>query len=264
MSDGSKTQVPQFGIIIPACNEAPVLGRVLEEMLDVLDPRRFAIAVGVNDSSDGTAEVVRRFPVLLAETRSRGYGHGCVAAIERLEKLLPPLRAYIFCAGDGATDPADVSRLVKAYEDGHNFVLGARTGSPSNWSSMSCSHVIANVALAAWCGLLAFHRFSDLAPLRLIDRRLFHRMALREFTYGWTIEAQIAAARNGASICEVPARERRRLAGEQKVSGVSWRRTAAIGWQIAAAGWRTRRRFAESPPYLVEAEPALAPAPRGS
>ena len=37
-------------------------------------------------------------------------------------------------------------------------------------------------------------------------------------------------------------RERPRLAGEQKVSKVNWRRTLVIGWQIALAGWRTRRR----------------------
>ena len=62
-------------------------------------------------------------------------------------------------------------------------------------------------------------------------------------TFGWTIEAQIAAARLGAAICEVSASERPRLAGQQKVSGVTWRRTFAIGCRILAAGFRTRLRF---------------------
>ena len=44
-------------------------------------------------------------------------------------------------------------------------------------------------------------------------------------TFGWTIEAQIAAARLRSAICEIPVNERRRIAGQQKVSGVTWQRT---------------------------------------
>jgi hypothetical protein len=62
-------------------------------------------------------------------------------------------------------------------------------------------------------------------------------------TFGWTIEAQIGAARLGAAICEVAAGERPRLAGKQKVSGVTWQRTFAVGCRILAAGLRTRMRF---------------------
>jgi hypothetical protein len=77
----------------------------------------------------------------------------------------------------------------------------------------------------------------------LIERKLFEAIAPREMTFGWTIEPQIAAARLGAAICEVPASERPRLAGTQKVSGVTWRRTFAIGCRILAAGFRARLRF---------------------
>jgi hypothetical protein len=121
---------------------------------------------------------------------------------------------------------------------------------------MTLSHVIANFVLACWCGLLAGHRFKDLAPLRLIERNLFHTVAPREMTYGWTIEAQIVAAKLGAAICEVRARERPRIAGQQKVSGVTWRRTVAIGCRIIAAGLRTHRRFAKANETL---QPVIAP-----
>ena len=67
-------------------------------------------------------------------------------------------------------------------------------------------------------------------------------MRLREWTFGWTIEAQVMAARLDAAMTAVPVRERRRLAGQQKVSKVSWRRSLFIGWQIALAGWRAKRR----------------------
>ena len=252
----------RVAIVIPACNEEACLGQVLEELLGVVDARRFLVAVGVNNSSDGTAAIARRYPVIVAETLARGYGHGCQAAIEAVNKIAPEVEAYVFYAGDGASDPRDVLPLVHAYEQGYDLVLGARTLQWRNWRSMRISHVLANLSLGWWCGLLTGRWFTDLAPLRLIGRKLFAALALREFTFGWTIEAQIGAAMFGANICEVPAHERARVAGEQKVSGVTWRRTCSIGCRIIAAGWRSRRRYAR---LLAEAERArLCPATVGA
>ena len=243
----------QLAIIIPACDEEACIGRVLDELLTALDQEKFVVVVGVNGSSDRTAGMARARGVLVAETTQRGYGYGCQSAIDLLTNVLPPVRAYIFLAGDGASDPLDVGKLVAAYEQGYTFVLGARTGQVSNWRTMRFSHVIANFAVALWCGVLAGRWFKDLAPVRLIERRLFEAIAPREMTFGWTIEAQIAAARLGAAICEVPASERPRLAGMQKVSGVTWRRTFVIGCRILAAGLRARLRFRQ----LRNVEPSL-------
>lgn len=236
----------QLAVIIPACDEEACIGAVLDELLAALDPEKFVVAVGVNASSDRTAEIARARGVWVAETRERGYGYGCQSAIDLLANVLPPVRAYIFLAGDGASDPRDVRKLAEAYGQGFTFVLGARTAQLRNWRTMRVSHVIANFAVALWCGALAGRWFKDLAPVRLIERKLFESIAPREMTFGWTIEAQIAAARLGATICEVSASERPRLAGQQKVSGVTWRQTFAIGCQILAAGWRTRLRFRRS------------------
>lgn len=216
---------------------------MLDEISAVLDPQKFVAVVGVNGSSDKTAELARARGVLVAETPQRGYGYGCQSAIDLVTEILPSVRAYIFLAADGASDPRDVAKLVAAYEQGYTFVLGARTGQVSNWRTMRVSHVIANFAVALWCGILAGRWFQDLAPVRLIDRKLFEAIAPREMKFGWTIEPQIAAARLGAAIIEVPARERPRLAGQQKVSGVTWRRTFLIGCRILAAGFRARMRF---------------------
>jgi glycosyltransferase involved in cell wall biosynthesis len=244
---------PELAVIIPACNEEACIGPVLDEVLAVLERGKFIVAVGVNGSTDRTSEIARTRDVLVAEVRERGYGHGCQAAIDLVTNVAPQVRAYIFLAGDGASDPRDVPALVDAYKAGFAFVLGARTSQLSNWKTMRISHVIANFAVALWCGILAGRWFKDLAPVRLIDRQLFERIGPREMTYGWTIEPQIAAARLGATICEVAASERPRIAGEQKVSGVTWRRTFLIGCRILSAGWRARLRFARS----SRAEPIL-------
>lgn len=257
---------PQFAVIIPACDERESIGPVLDELLAQLDSERFVVAVGVNGSSDQTAAEARKRGVLVSETAERGYGHGCQSAIDLVVSVFPPVQAYIFFAGDGASDPRDLPNLVAAYEQGYAFVLGARTGRLSNWPAMHLSHVVANFVLGLWCGVLAGRWFIDLAPLRLIKRELFETLALREKTFGWTIEAQIGAAKLGATICEVPANERRRLAGQQKVSGVTWRRTFSIGCRIVAAGYRTRRCFdrrARGDCYQP-AKRLTVPSPRGS
>lgn len=246
MQDPHPTFQGQFALIIPACDEEACISQVLDEISAVLDPEKFIAIVGVNGSSDKTAELARARGALVAETHQRGYGYGCQSAIDLAVEILPSVRAYIFLAADGASDPQDVAKLVAAYEQGYTFVLGARTGLVSNWRTMRFSHVIANFTVALWCGALAGRWFQDLAPVRLIDRKLFEAIAPREMKFGWTIEPQIAAARLGAAIIEVPARERPRLAGKQKVSGVTWRRTFVIGCRILAAGFRARMRFRRS------------------
>lgn len=243
MHDPHPTFEGPFALIIPACDEEACIGQVLDEISVVLDPEKFIAIVGVNGSSDKTAELARAHGALVAETPQRGYGFGCQSAIDLVGETLPSVRAYIFLAADGASDPRDVAKLVAAYEQGYTFVLGARTGQVSNWRTMRVSHVIANFTVALWCGILAGRWFQDLAPVRLIDRKLFEAIAPREMKFGWTIEPQIAAARLGAAIIEVPARERPRLAGKQKVSGVTWRRTFLIGCRILTAGFRARMRF---------------------
>ncbi|MEO8440117.1 MAG: glycosyltransferase family 2 protein [Spartobacteria bacterium] len=238
--------LPEFAIIIPACDEAACLGPVLDELLATIDPEKFVIAVGVNGSTDATAQIARQRPVLVAETPQRGYGYGCQAAIDLTNNLFPGIRAYVFCAGDGATDPGDLRPLQAAFEQGYDFVLGSRTKRISNWRTMTLRHLCANAVLGLWCGLLCGRVYSDLGPLRMVSRRLFARIAPREMTFGWTIESQVAAVRLDAALCEIPVHERRRLAGEQKVSGVTWRRTLSVGCQILAAGYRTRRTFQPS------------------
>ncbi|HVF70449.1 MAG TPA: glycosyltransferase family 2 protein [Chthoniobacterales bacterium] len=254
-----------IAIIIPACDEEECIGVVLDELSAVLDRDRFVVAVGVNDSQDRTAAVARAHGALVAETPQRGYGYGCQAAIDLVRQTIPGVRAYIFVAGDAASDPRDIAALVTAYEQGYTLVLGARTGMVRNWRAMRFSHVIANFAVALWCGILAGRPYRDLAPLRLIDRDLFESIAPQEMTFGWTIEPQIAAARLGAPICEVCATERPRLAGKQKVSGVSWYRTFTIGCRILAAGLRTRLRFRSKPQFApcLPDKPLLAQPQRG-
>jgi hypothetical protein len=107
---------------------------------------------------------------------------------------------------------------------------------------MNLHYVIANRLLGLLCGVLTGRFYADLGPLRLIERALFRRLQLREWTFGWTIEAQIRATLLGARVVEVPVRYRSRIAGVQKVSHVSTLQTIRVGLKIVAAALRTRAR----------------------
>ncbi len=234
----------RYAVIIPVCNEEDCLGEVLFELqrksanweADLLP------VVGLNGSSDGSGRVARRYGALVGETRERGYGYGCKAAIERLRAEGIVVDGYVFFAGDGADRPGDVLRLISEHRRGEDLVIGNRTLKLSNWKYRGSRRAFPNVTLAAVTTFLCGRLFFDLGPLRLIDRRLFDRMGMREMTWGWTVEAQIMAARLGARIRNIHVRERPRLAGEQKVSGVHWRRSLMIGFSILAAAWRVRWR----------------------
>ncbi len=256
-------------MILPACDEEECVGAVLDELRAVLDSATvaeddFLVCVGVNGSRDRTAEIARQHGALVAETPLRGYGHGCQAAIDLLENSGRLPAAYLFFAADGANDPRDIARLVATHRDGFDFVLGCRTTTPANRRVMRAHHILANRLLGGWCGVLTGRFYHDLGPLRLIGRDLFHRMEMREWTYGWTIEPQILAARLGVTAREVAVSERPRLAGHQKVSKVHWWRSLRIGAQIALAGWRARRRPLPQPAIATGTGPVVAASTTGN
>jgi len=252
---------PCFAVIIPACDEELCLGAVIAELQAELAGQNFLIVVGVNGSTDRTAEIARAHGALVAETDARGYGHGCQAAIDLIEQEHPSVEGYVFFAADGANDPRDIPALLAARECGAAMILGCRTRRRENWRLMNLQYVLANRAFGAFCGVLTGRFFADLGPLRFIERELFRALRLREWTMGWTVEAQVRAVGLGAEIVEVPVRERARIAGQQKVSRVSWRRTLSIGGKIIAAGFRARfgdySPFTAAQPVAVQARQAL-------
>lgn len=232
----------RYALIIPACNEEACLPLVLEELRAVLPGGCYEIFVGVNGSSDGTARVAEQHGARAREIPERGYGFGCLAALALAEESGSLFDGYIFLAADGANDPRDIAALVAEHQAGAGLVLGSRTLDRSNHRFLPFHYRWANRFFGFFCGLLTGRFFSDLGPLRLIDRKVLHALGLQEGTFGWTIEAQVRAARFGVKIVEVSVSERGRVAGEQKISHVSWKRTVSVGMKILAAGAQARFR----------------------
>lgn len=231
---------PRYGIVIPVCNEAECLDEVLEELREALPEGRFTMAVGLNGTSDGSGDIAISCGAIVGETERRGYGYGCVAAIDALQERGEEVVAYIFCAGDGASRPEDVLALVQRFEATQApFVIGLRRFTLLTWWQ-EFGRAMPNLILGV-AGIFLTGRFHhDLGPLRLIEKSFFRNLALKEMTWGWTIEAEVRASRLGVIAETVPVEERPRLQGEQKVSGVSLVQSLRIGTHILMAGIRAR------------------------
>jgi len=231
----------RYAVIIPACNEAACIEVVLAGLTERLPAEQYLIAVGVNGSTDSTADLARACGATVGETAQRGYGFGCRVAIDAVnhDVVGDPVDAYAFFAADGANAVADLQNVMAALENtGADMVIGLRRFDLQTWWR-EFGRALPNLILgfAAWP--LTGYFYHDLGPLRVIRREVFERMDLREMTYGWTIEAQVRAAQLNASVVTLPVTEHERIAGEQKVSGVSPWRSARIGLAIFVAGLRT-------------------------
>jgi len=235
-----KQQAKRYGIVIPVCNEAECLGEVLDELRGALPNEQFVLAVGVNGTSDGSEDIAASYSVIVGKTENRGYGYGCMAAIEALQEAGEEVDAYIFCAGDGASRPEDVDSLVQRFEArGIPMVIGLRRFVLRTWGQ-EFGRAIPNLMLGV-AGVFLTGRFHhDLGPLRLIEKDFFQTLKLQEMTWGWTIEAEVKASRLGVVVETVSVSERPRLKGEQKVSGVSLSQSLRIGAHILMAGIRAR------------------------
>ncbi len=237
----------RYAVIIPACNEAACIEATVGELIATLPAERYVIAVGVNGSTDRTAELAKACGAVVGETNRRGYGYGCQVAIDALSasSTSEPVAGYVFFAADGANTVVDLQRVIAVFENtAADMAIGLRRFDLRTWWQ-EFGRALPNLilGLAAWP--LSGHFYHDLGPLRAIRRQSFERMALREMTYGWTIEAQVRATQLNASVVTLPVTERERIAGEQKVSGVSPWRSARIGLAIFSAGVRTFFRSRE-------------------
>lgn len=200
-------------VIIPARDECETIAGVVREI-----PRAWVRSVTVvdNGSRDGTAEVARRAGAQVVHEPLAGYGRACLRALE----ALPRDGVVVFLVADGSDDPRELPRVVDPVLEGRaDLVIGSRfqgwvaPGAMPPWQSMGSR--VAALGLRLRFG----QSVSDLGPFRAISRPALDGLAMRDPTYGWTLEMQIKAARQGLRVREVPVAWRQRRGGSPKVAG---------------------------------------------
>lgn len=204
----------QTALIIPALNEEPVIGQMLDAVPRLLYN---LIVVADNGSTDRTGEIAARHGAVVVQEVERGYGAACLRA---LKSLPSDIQAIVFMQADLSEYPDEARLLLEPITCGRaDMVVGTRTKGTAAVGALLPHQEFGNWLATGLIRLLYGFRYSDLGPFRAIRRDALERLQMRERNYGWTVEMQIRAIEEGLQVIEVPVRYRARAAGVNKVSG---------------------------------------------
>ena len=221
----------RVAVVIPALDEEASIGAVVRAV-----PARLVCEVIVvdNASTDATAARAQEAGARVVHQPARGYGRACRAGVEAVS---PHVDVIAFLDGDGSDPPEAMDRLLAPLAAGtHDFVLGSRTLGERERGSMNRAQLAAGKLAGVSLRLLYGAHFTDMSPFRAIRREALLALEMREDGYGWNLEMQMKAARQGLRILEVPVPHRRRAGGRSKVSGdlaASARAGLRLVWTLA-------------------------------
>lgn len=202
-----------IALIIPALNEETSIGLVLDELRMTFK----RIIVVDNGSTDATASIATSKGAIVVHEYRRGYGAACLRGIEELESDPPDV--VLFCDADWSDHPEDAYAVAECVCSGlADMCIGSRVLGEREPGALTPQQIFGNWLATRLIRLRWGTRYTDLGPLRSITWSLLSKMAMEDVTWGWTVEMQIKAARDKASVIEVPVRYRRRI-GTSKISG---------------------------------------------
>ena len=125
----------------------------------------------------------------------------------------------VFLDGDFSDFPEEIVSLIAPIEkNDEDFVLGSRMILPQSQLALLPQARYGNRLAVFLIKLFFKHKFTDLGPFRAIRYSSLMSIGMQDMDFGWTVEMQIKAVRNGLRIREVPVNYRKRV-GISKISG---------------------------------------------
>jgi len=214
---------PIIKLVIPARNEQDAIGNVVSSVVDQVD----AVIVADNGSTDETAIIAQAAGAKIVQVPEPGYGRACLAAIEAAGEF----DILVFMDGDASDDPNDLSPLLAPLLSNEaDLVIGSRILGKCDPGSLTIQQRFGNT-LACWLMKIFWgHRFTDLGPFRAIRRDAYKQLKMQAPTFGWTVEMQVRALKQGLRCTEIPVHYRARI-GVSKISG-TLRGVVLAGWYI--------------------------------
>jgi len=204
--------VSRISIIIPAYNEESSIGLVLDALPQ---EKLHEIIVVDNGSTDATARVAQEHGARVVKEPRKGYGSACLKGIDELDA--PDI--VVFIDGDFSDFPEEIVLLISPIETGEkDFVLGSRMILPKSQLALLPQARYGNRLAVFLIKLFFKHEFTDLGPFRAIRYSSLMSIGMQDMDFGWTVEMQIKAVRNGLRIQEIPVNYRKRI-GISKITG---------------------------------------------
>ena len=229
-------QPPDIAVIIPACNEAASIAKVLSDI-----PKGLAAEIVVvnNNSSDDTALIAREKGAIVVDEPRQGYGAACMRGVEYLQSRPGKPDIVVFLDADYSDYPEEMIALIEpVFEQNFDLVLGSRSPGKMQKGAMPAQQIFGNRLATFLIKTLYGVQFTDLGPFRAVKFDKLLSLDLCDRTYGWPIEMQLKAVRQRWRICEVPVSYRPRI-GKSKISGTI-RGTIMAGYKILSAILRYR------------------------
>jgi glycosyltransferase involved in cell wall biosynthesis len=217
-------------VIIPAFNEEDAIAYVIRDI-----PRLVAEVVVVsNGSTDQTEEkALQAGATVLVENR-KGYGYACLKGIDHIARQEKKTDIVVFLDGDYSDHPEELEKIIEPIlKEDMDMVIGARVATLREAGSMTIPQKFGNWLATSLMWLFFKAHYTDLGPFRAIKMDKLQGLEMEDKTYGWTVEMQLKAHRQGLRYCEVPVRYRNRI-GVSKVSGTV---KGAIFAGVKILGW---------------------------
>ena len=202
---------PIVKLIIPARNEEDAIGPVVASVVHQVDE----VIVVDNGSSDRTEERALSGGANVISVPEPGYGRACLAGVE----FAKDCDIIVFMDGDASDDPDDLKDLLAPILSNEaDLVIGSRILGSCDPGALTPQQRFGNT-LACWLMQLIWkHRFTDLGPFRAIRKTAYNRLNMQAPTFGWTVEMQVRAVKQGLRCVEIPVHYRPRI-GISKISG---------------------------------------------
>jgi len=248
-------------IVVPARNEARRLPDGLAALCRKVAQLPLSAAVLVVDSAstDGTAEVVRRWPLGPVPVRLLQSGRPGKGRAVRQGLLATSAPLVGFCDADMATDLATLDMVVRLLTAGTAMVVGSR--------AVPGSVVEDRHSAVRRAGAAAFRALArEIVPgatdtqcgFKFFSGPLVRTAAMHLRTTGFAFDIELIAIcqRLGAQLTEIPVTWR-------DVPGSTFsvpQHSAATLWEMAAIWRRYRPDETVCPPAVVAASPGSAPA----
>lgn len=223
-------------VIIPAFNEEDSIGRVIADIPKSLVNE---IIVVDNNSTDSTTQKARKAGATVFSEKRQGYGFACLRGIDYVQSKDRQPGIIVFLDGDYSDYPEEMPDVVRPIiENDYDMVIGSRLLGQREKGAMLFHQIFGNWLSTRLLRLLYGVKFTDLGPFRAVKFPKLLELNMEEKKYGWTVEMQLKAAKNGLKTCEVPVRYRKRI-GTSKVSGTI-KGTLGAGYKILATLFKYR------------------------
>jgi len=202
--------VKNLTLIIPAKNEEDSLPQVLEEIKNYECDK----IVILEESDLQTIDSIKNFNCKLIYQTGRGYGNALIEGLNNVKTEY----TCIFNA-DGSFNPKYLKDMLDLCKDNRDFVFASRYMNGGGSDDDTLLTKIGNFIFSTIGNIFFSLKLSDILYTYLIGKtESFKKLDLKSNDFCLCVEMPIKAKRLKMNIIDTPSYERKRIAGEKKVS----------------------------------------------